>query len=139
MQSATVAQRFVEPAGQAPVTHVSEPPASPAVVQHVCPVAQSVVAPQTCVVPEAHEVWQELAAPAAPVQQTWPAAQSDVCMHGGITRHVMKPYAPPVCAWHAKPIGQSAFVAQVCRAPAGQLAMHPLTLLVPASTVAVSR
>jgi hypothetical protein len=51
-------------------------------------------------------------------------------MHGGVTWHVMKPYAPPDCCSHVEPVGQSASVVHVWRAPAGQEPAHSLTFVV---------
>jgi hypothetical protein len=51
-------------------------------------------------------------------------------MHGGVTWQVMKPKAPPDCVAQVEPVGQSASVAQVGRAPAGQDAMHALMFVV---------
>ena len=93
-QSAVVLQSIVLPLGQvAPVVHVLEPPASAALVQQTCPVPQSLGAAQICVLPDGHAapVLHASAAPARPVQHTWPIAQSIVPMHGGATRQVMNP------------------------------------------------
>ncbi len=134
-QSAVVPQIRVVPLGHAvPVWHVLELPASAADVQHACPIAQSVAAAQACRLPagQAVPVWHAFTPAVVPAQHTCPLPQSIVPAHEGGARQMPKPYVPTVCVWHVSPIGQSAFVAHVWRAPAGQAAIHWVMFVEPA-------